>query len=268
MKKIVLVVLVFSLFCIPASLLAFERDGVQRVPRLFGTFSPQVGAWSQYAIVEKGTGRQTIMRMSIVGKEGDSYWYEVYNKDGASRNVVKMLVKGDPHDRENIQRLIMKSGDNPPMEMARDFVMMGRKMAAHMFEQRSGVPSNPGLGLKAEEIGSATVSVVAGNFEVLKYRVVDASGKVYGSYSFTEKVMPFGLVTSDAEKSTMELLAHGMDAQTVITEEPQEMTMPPGMPQGMPRGFPPGMLENMPKGMKPPGAPEGMGPPTGLEVLR
>ncbi len=263
MRKVVLLILVSFLFCIPVTLQALERGSVQRVPRLFGTFTPKVGSWSQYAIVDKATGRQAVMKMSIVGKEGDSYWYEVVNKEGDSRNVVKMLVKGDPNDRENIQRLIMKSGDNPPMEMARDFVMMGRKMAALMFEQRSGVPSTPGLELKPEKIGEEKVSVMAGIFDVTRYRIVDQSGKVYGLYSFSEKVMPFGLVTSDAEKTTMELLGYGMDAQSVITEEPQMMTMPPGMPQGMPRGFPPGMLENMPKGMKP-GPPSGVGPPAGM----
>ena len=80
------------------------------------------------------------MRMSIVGIEEDAYWYEVENMEEEGSNIVKMLVKGDPNDPDNILRIIMKSGAKPAQEMPRDFVLMERRMASHMFEQRSGYP--------------------------------------------------------------------------------------------------------------------------------
>jgi hypothetical protein len=181
------------------------------------------------------------MRMSIVGKENGSYWYEVINDEEGARNIVKMLVKGDPNDPENIQRLIMKSGQRPAQEMPRDFVLMGRRMANHMFEQRSGIPTSKSANLKNEIVGKGEIKVPAGTFTITKHQIVDANGKVYAEYKFSETIHPFGVVTSDTESTSMILLDHGTGAKSVITGTPAMMTQPPGMPQGLPRGMPPGM---------------------------
>ena len=147
-RYLILVILASLFFPPPSFLTAAEIEEQQTVPRLFGTFSPKTGGWSEYAIYDKSTGKRTVMRMSIVGIEADAFWYEVENREGGGSNIVKMLLTGDPNDPENIQRLIMKSGANPAQEMPRDFVLMRRRMASHMFEQRSGIPSNPALKLE------------------------------------------------------------------------------------------------------------------------
>ena len=195
------------------------------------------------------------MRMAIVGIEGDTYWYEVWLQDAESRNVIKLLVKGDPNNSENIQRMIMKSGDAQAIEMPRDFVVMGRQMAVHMFETRAGVGEKPGPEVKVEKIGERSVTVPAGTFTTVQSRIIGADGKEMGTFDLSEKVPPFGVVTSETAQTKMDLLSFGSDAKTAITEEPIPMTMPPGMPQGMPRGRPPGMT--------PPAAPPG-GPPPGM----
>ena len=215
--------------------------GQQALPRLFGTFQPVVGAWSEYSVLEKDTGKRIRMRMAIVGKEAGGFWYEVTQDDGRNRNVVKMLVRGDPGNPDNIQRLILKSGDNPAAEMPVEFVSMGRKMAGHMFERRSGVPVRPGQELRVVEAGEETVRVPAGTFRATLQKIVDPSGRVLATYHFVPDVLPFGVVTSETERSSMELLAYGRDARSAITETPVRMTTPPGMPPGMPRGMPPGM---------------------------
>ncbi len=247
-KKIGVIVLSF-LFCIAS--LSYAEDPGPKVPRLFGTFTPSPGVWSEYAIFEKATGVRTTMRMSIVGQEGDSYWYEVVNKEDGKRTIVKMLVKGDPNDPDNIQRLIMKTGNQPAQEMPRDFVLMGRRMAGHMFEKRSGVPMSPTMVLRNEKVGEGTVKVPAGTFEVTKNKVVDSGGKIYAEYRFSKSVLPLGVVSSDTENTSMVLLGYGTGAKSMITEEPAMMTQPPGMPEGMPRGMPPGIGEP-PTGMHTP----------------
>ena len=123
-------------------------------PKFFGIFSTTVGSWSEYGVTEIESGKQSTMRNAIVGKEGDAFWYEVAISEGGARNIIKMSLKGDPNNPENIQRLIMKNGDQPAQEMPREFVVMGRRMATSMFETRSGssVANQPNL--KAEEIGT------------------------------------------------------------------------------------------------------------------
>ena len=241
MGRYLISVILASLFFIPSFLTAAEIEEQRTVPRLFGTFSPKPRVWSEYAIFDKSTGKRTVMRMSIVGVEADAYWYEVENREGGGSNIVKMLVTGDPNDPENIQRLITKSDANPAQEMPRDFVLTGRRMASHMFEQRSGIPSNPALKLENKKTGVRSATVPAGTFDVSLHQIVDSAGKVYAEYKFTTDVHPFGVVSSDAENSTMVLVRYGTGAKSLITQEPTMMTRPPGLPEGMPRGMPPGM---------------------------
>lgn len=241
MKTASIILVVLSILLLPISALGNDQEPPVIVPRLFGSFDPQLGVWSEYAIFEKTTGIRSVMRMAIVGQEDGSYWYEVINEEGGSRNIVKMLVTGDPNDSDNIKRLILKTGDQPAQEMPRDFVVMGRRMASHMFESRSGVPAVPTTALKFEKLGKGRVTVPAGDFEITKRRIVDETGKEYGSYKFSPDIRPFGVISSDTETATMVLLAHGSGAESMITEEISSMTKPPGMPGRMPRGLPPGM---------------------------
>jgi hypothetical protein len=255
MSRYLVAVIFAFLFLNPFAVSAAEAETPLEVPRLFGTFAPKSGAWSEYAISDKATGKRAVMRMSIVGTDGGSYWYEVVNEEGEGSNIIKMLVKGDPNHPENIQRLIMKSGASPAREMPREFVLMGRRMASHMFEQRSGIPTSPEVKLQNVRTGEGVVTVPAGTFEVGLHQIVDDSGKVYAEYRFSPVVSPFGVVTSDAGNTTMVLIGHGIGAKSIITEEPAMMSQPPGMPEGMPRGMVPGMVP-----------PQGMGPGPGNDI--
>ena len=78
-----------------------------------------------------------------------------------------------------------------------------------------------------------------------EFSLTGPDGKETGTYDFSSEVLPIGVVTSDSQSASMELLAYGKDAKSLITEEPVPMEMPPGMTS--PPG--PGM---MPPGMAPP----------------
>jgi hypothetical protein len=131
-------------------------------------------------------------------------------------------------------------------------------MADHMFEQRSGIPSSPGPGFENKVVGKGKTKIPAGTFDVSKHQIVDANGKVYAEFEFSEDIHPFGVVTSATEDSSMTLMDYGTGAKSLITETPTMMSQPPGMPPGMPRGMPPGMEQQ----------PPGMGPGSGLRELK
>jgi hypothetical protein len=210
-------------------------------PKFFGSFSSTVGAWAEYEVTEKESGKKSTMRNAIVGKEGDSFWYEVVLTEGGVRNIIKMFLKGNPNNPENIQRLIMKNGDEPAQEMPREFVLLGRRMATSMFETRSGL-AGAGASVKVVEVGAREVKVPAGTFKTMQNQLVDASGKVLADYDYDQNVLPLGVVRSDTEKVKTELVAYGKEAVSLCTEEPVMMTTPPGMPGSNPRGKPPGMM--------------------------
>jgi hypothetical protein len=242
---------VVSLLALPTLLLAAapalaQAPAARDLPKFFGVFTPTAGAWSEYAVTEIEGGKKSTMRNAIVGREGDGFWYEVAITEAGTRNVIKMFLKGDPNNPENIQRLIMKNGDQPAQEMPREFVMMGRRMATAMFETRSGssVASQPNLTM--EEIGTETAIVPAGTFTVKRNRIVDSSGKILATADINDRVLPLGVVRSETDKVKLELVAAGKDAVSLITETPVMMKTPPGMPEGNPRGNPPGM--QLPKG--------------------
>lgn len=235
-----------AILAVPAFLLAAapafsQQPAGKEPPRFLGNFTPKVGAWSEYNVTETEGGKQSTMRNSVVGQEGDGYWYEVAITEAGARNIIKMLLKGDPNTPENIQRLIMKNGDQPAQEMPRDFVMMGRRMATHMFETRSGSSVAGQPNLTTEDLGADTVTVPAGTFTVKRSRLLDASGKVVATAEMSDDVLPFGVVRSETDKAKMELIATGKDATSLITEVPTMMKTPPGMPEGNLRGQPPGM---------------------------
>jgi len=235
-----------------------QTPPVKEPPKFFGSFSTIVGGWSEYAVIETESGKKSTMRNAVVGKEGDAFWYEVAITEGGSRNIIKMFLKGDPNNPENIQRLIMKNGDQPAQEMPREFVLMGRRMATTMFETRSGslVVNQPNL--KAEEMGVEQVTVPAGSYSATRNRILDATGKVLATFDFSKDVLPFGIVRSTTDKVKLELIATGKDAVSLITEQPVMMKTPPGMPETNPRGKPPGM--EVP-GNVPPPASGGYGSP-------
>jgi hypothetical protein len=222
----------------PPGLRAAEEQ--KAPPRFFGIFATKVGAWSEYAVTEVEGGKKSTMRNAIVGKEGEGFWYEVAIADGGVTNIIRMYLLGDPNNPENIQRLIMKNGTQAAQEMPREFVVMGRRMATSMFESRSGssVANQPDI--KVEEVGTEKVTVPAGTVDVVKKRVLDASGKVLATFDFNKEILPFGVVRSETAKVKMELTGYGMDAKSQINETPVMMKTPPAMPEGNPRGKPPG----------------------------
>ena len=173
-----------------------QAPPVDPQPRFFGVFSTTLGGWSEYAVTETESGKKSTMRNAIVGKEGDAFWYEVVITEGGARNIIKMFLKGDPNNPENIQRLIMKNGDQPAQEMPREFVVMGRRMATHMFEARSGSALADQPNIKTEEVGTEQVTVPAGSYSVTRNRILDATGKVLATYDFNKDVLPFGVVRS------------------------------------------------------------------------
>jgi hypothetical protein len=237
-RSAVLILPVFLLGAVPAGA---QAPPMKELPKFFGIFSTTVGGWSEYAVTETEGGRKSTMRNAIVGKEGDAFWYEVAITEGGARNVIKMFLKGDPNTPENIQRLIMKNGDQPAQEMPREFVVMGRRMATTMFETRSGA-SVVGLpNLKSEEVGPREITVPAGKFPAVQYRLLDSAGKVLAVYDYSKDVLPFGVLRSETDKVKMELVAYGKDAVSVITDTPVMMKTPPGMPDANPRGKPLGM---------------------------
>jgi hypothetical protein len=216
MKKIVCVVsIVLTLVFVQ---LAQAQMGKGAGPKFYSDFKPVVGGWSEYQMTSKSEGPMK-MKIAIVGKEGDVYWYETVMEGGRQgRMISKMLVSGDPGDTKNVKRMIFKQGNEPAMEMP-----------VEMMQQQSRAQEQRG---KIVDKGSETIKVPAGSFSTKHMQYQDAD-VVVDTWVYKD-VSPYGMVKSVSKDLEMVLLGYGTGAKTLITETPQKFEMPQ-MPERRPR---------------------------------
>jgi len=222
MRKVPIVSVLF-LFILAQSAFAQWGQGSQG-PRFRGDFKPVVGAWSEYQVKAPGMTPYK-MKMAIVAKEGNAFWYETVTDGQGGRSVMKMLVSGDPNDQKSVKRMIMKHGKEPAMEMP---AMGGQKQAKGQDPK-----------VKTVDKGMEKVTVPAGTF-MARHIQYQYDKEEVDSW-VAEKVSPYGLVKSTGKDFEMQLTGYGTGAKTQITETPKKFDMP-RMPAGMPKGMmPPGV---------------------------
>lgn len=215
MKKIVCVISIF--LALSMFNLAYAQFGQTSGPSFHGEFKPVVGGWSEYQMTTKG-GSPSKMKIAVVGKEGDAYWYETVMEGGRQgRNIVKMLVSGDPGDTKNVKRMIVKTGNDPAMEMPVEMMQQSSKGQA---------PSG-----KVIDKGTETIKVPAGSFKTQHMQYQDVETVDTWVY---KDVSPYGMIKSVSKDTEMVLIGYGTGAKTQITETPQKFEMPQ-MPEGRPR---------------------------------
>jgi hypothetical protein len=224
-KIIGTVLVVLALVFVSSAQAQFGRSAA---PRFYTEFKPVVGGWAEYQMTTKGES-PTKMKMAIVGKDGDDYWYEtVFEGKQEGKMISKMLVSGNPGDTKNVKRMIFKNGNEPAMEMPVGMMQRGSQQA---MESKG----------KTVDKGTETIKVPAGSFTCQHMQHQD--GDIVVDSWVAKNVSPYGMVKSQSDKFEMLLLGFGTGAKTLITETPQSFKMPT-MPQGMPKQRPP-------KGSKP-----------------
>ena len=212
MAWMISVVLVFSVTHV-----ADAQFGRGAGPRFHSDFKPVVGGWSEYQVTGKGE-QPSKMKIAIVGKEGDAYWYEtVMETKKEGRMISKMLVSGNPEDQKGIKRMIVKMGNEPAMEMPVQMMQGPRAQ-----EQRG----------KVIDKGTESVKVPAGTFTAQHTQYQDEETVV--DTWVHKDVFPYGMVKSQSKEFEMVLLGYGTGAKTLITETPEKFEMPEG-PKMQPR---------------------------------
>jgi hypothetical protein len=214
MRKIIFVISIFSiLFFIHSANAQFEKGSG---PKFYSDFKPVIGGWSEYQMTERG-GSTSKMKIAIVGKEGDAYWYEtVIETKKGGQSISKMLVSGNPEDQKNIKRMIVKMGNEPAMEMPIQML----QGSAEEQEQKG----------KTIDKGTESIKVPAGTFSTrhIQYQYEELVEDIW----IYKDISPYGVVKSKSKDFEMVLLGYGTGAKTQITETPQKFEMPkmPSMP--------------------------------------
>jgi hypothetical protein len=197
---------------------ADAQVGKMSGPSFYGEFKPVIGGWSEYQMTSKSEGSMK-MKIAVVGKEEDAYWYETVMEGGRQgKNIVKMLLSGNPEDQKNIKRMIFKQGNEP-----------AREMPVGMMQQSAKGQAQSG---KVIDKGTETIKVPAGTFKAQHSQYQDAEG-VVDTWMYKE-VSPYGMIKSVSKDTEMVLIGYGTGAKTQITETPQKFEMPQ-IPERRPR---------------------------------
>ncbi|MFH2011721.1 MAG: hypothetical protein ABIJ37_03300 [Pseudomonadota bacterium] len=222
MKKIVIVVLTL-LVLLPLNI-AYAQYGNTSGNMFYGDFKPVVGKWSEYQITTSGNAPSK-MKVAIVGKEGNAYWYETIIEGKREGQIItKTLVSGDPSDQNNIKRMIIKRGNEPAMEMP-----------VQMMQQPYTAKAQKPTG-KIIDKGKEKIKVPAGTFSTKHTQYKDEN--ILVDTWVNQNVSPYGMIKSKSKDHEMVLIGYGSGAKTLITETPQKFKMP-----AMPKGFPKDLMQ-------------------------
>jgi hypothetical protein len=198
MRKMIFVISVLSV--LPFVHLAYAQFGQGAGPKFYSDFKPVVGGWSEYQMTERG-GAASKMKIAIVWKEGDAYWYETVMETKREGQVVsKMLVSGNPEDQKSIKRMIVKMGNEPAMEMPVQ-MMQGSK-----GQEQKG---------KTIDKGTESIKVPAGTFTAQHMQYQD--GETVVDTWVHKDISPYGMVKSQSKDFEMVLLGYGTGAKTLIS---------------------------------------------------
>lgn len=230
MRKAVLL----AVFVLAVALPLWAQMPMMRMPEMPVEFKiPPVGSWCEYKIVDKADNDTVIFKYSLPSKEKfdneDCHWFEFQVSEDEELSIVKMLISGDPNEPKNLKRLIIKSGDEPAIE-----VPVGM-MQAHA-EESEGEEAEPEKEIESEEeekaaelkVGEETIETKAGKLECTHLRIKDEEEVID---MWVNDALPFfSLAKMTSNESTMEIMGFGdSGAKSAITEEPQKMPMP-GIP--------------------------------------
>lgn len=159
--------------------------------------NPEVGAFAWYNLTDSATGKQFFLRQAIVADERvnrkDAYWLEteLVPKVGYP-TVYKMLLTGPASDPDNVHRLIIREGTQPPQEIEID---QSRKP-----EEATGPPR--------KSLGVETVSLP--DREVLAERFAVGRGEAKTEIWVSEEVRPMGLVRMKSPEGELILQRFGV----------------------------------------------------------
>jgi hypothetical protein len=247
-----------SLLCASMILLLVQLSYAQmpgisapgKMPEMFGEFKmPEVGTYAEYKSTYLSGKVESIVKMSIVGKEKSSegkelFWYEYQTEDPKTGNVdiVKMLVSGDPQKEGNIRRMIFKHNKDKAMELPAEMIQM---INAPMEKEKKATEEKG----EVKKLGMETLDTPSGKLECTHLQYVSEKKEISDIWQ-SNQIPFFGLAKSVAKEMSMEIQKFGKDAKSAITEEPEELRIPGMEEMELPK--PDSEKVGVPKILKPP----------------
>ncbi len=179
------------------------------------TAETKVGSWVEYAARDNVRKSRFTWRIALVGKEGKNRkWWEYHIRWDRLRSVViKTLIESTDHDPAKVIKMIWKPAGHQAVYLP---VEKGRKMMDLYTPRFKGGVKN---------VGTSPHTVAAGTFESTRYTAKDRTGRSI-QFWVSDSVPIIGLVRMISPGMNMELIKHGSNAKSMITEEPGKLPFP------------------------------------------
>ncbi|MCK4428115.1 MAG: hypothetical protein KAW16_06505 [candidate division Zixibacteria bacterium] len=205
--------------------LVAQVPGILGLPKMSAEFKmPKVGTYVKYKSTNEKTKTESILKLSIVGKEklegeGEFFWYEIEQTEPKTGGVtiIKMLISGDPKDLGTVKRMIFKSGKEPANELPQAFV--------NLMNQALPKDTTKAAEPKTKKLGTEKIKTKMGTFSCVHTQSTSPYNQVTDSWTNAEVPM-FGMVKSTSGSNTLVLLEHGTGAVTAVKEKPELLEMP------------------------------------------
>jgi hypothetical protein len=166
--------------------------------------STKVGAWVEYVVADRSRRATLRMRLAIVERSEAGTWFEMtFTMPGMERLIIKTLTKGDARHPAALKRLILRIGNQQPLEI----VGGPPSEAAPRWQAAEGGT--------AKRIGGETVRVPAGALAADHYRSEGKPGVI--DTWLSPKLPLFSLVKLKSRDYIYELAASGFDAKSQVT---------------------------------------------------
>jgi hypothetical protein len=220
----VLLLAAFLLVFSQAESLVAQVPGFLGMPTMSAEFkTPEVGTYVKYKLTDDKLKNETLLKLSIVGKEKiegekEFSWYEVEQTEPKSGKVTifKLLISGNPQELGIVKRMVYKSGKDPANELPQAFVsLMNQGPKDTATAEKS----------KTKKLGTEKVKIKEGTFDCVHTQDISQNNQVTDSWTSVEVPM-FGIVKSISGSRTLELVEHGTGAVTAIKEKPKLLEMP------------------------------------------
>lgn len=184
--------------------------------------NPEVGVYSWYDLTDSSSGKQFYLRLAIVGEEKvkgkTGYWFEVELLPRVGFPAVyKMLLTGPASDSKNVHRIVMKEGDNTPVDMDPSAMASG-------IEQSKNAKRN--------EIGEEEVITQIGT--VIADHVVMEENGITTDIWLNDEVRPMGLVKMSNSQGELILRNYGQGGEHAVSAMERTILPPANNTAGEP----------------------------------
>ena len=186
---------------------AFAQDGVMGDIMSGKLVNPSVGVWAWYDVKDTASGDHLFLRQAVVGEakvEGKAgFWVETEVLPRVGFPIVyKMLLTGPASDPQNVHKVILKDGQNPPQELKVD---------------PSAAAGDTGAKANRTTVGHDSIDTAQGPVEA-DHVVMEQDGKKTDLW-MSEKVPPMGIVkmvSPDGEIVLQRYGKGGPDAESAV----------------------------------------------------